>query len=124
MAKGSMHTPTNNIFKTIVRTVVREELAPVETRLNEKIDRKFEQFEERLDSRFLAFEERMDEKLDNSFRKYRDDVMKGIDKVMGELQTIRQEQTMHQGQHQDFHEVETRVEKLEEIHPQGQHIPA
>lgn len=45
-------------------------------------------------------------------------IMNLVDKVLGEIVAMRQEQTVHQGQHDNLTE---RIEKLEAIHPQGQH---
>jgi predicted nucleic acid-binding Zn-ribbon protein len=45
-------------------------------------------------------------------------VMNLVDKVLGEVVAMRQEQIVHQGQHDELTE---RMEKLEAIRPQGQH---
>jgi hypothetical protein len=41
-----------------------------------------------------------------------------VDKVLGEVVAMRQEQVVHHGQYYDLTE---RMEKLEALHPQGQH---
>ena len=102
-----------NVFKTVVRGVVKEELKPIEKRLD-----KTEVLLEKLDEKIDGVEARLDEKIDNSFRKYRDDVLTGLDPIMGEIKAVREEQaagSMLRG------ELEERVDGLESIHPQGQH---
>lgn len=97
MAK-KIKTPTTNVFKTIVREVVRDELLDMEERLEANLDAK------------------LDEKIKNLPTK--EEFFSTTDQIMGELKTIREEQTMHQGQHD---EVTDRLEKLESIHPSHQH---
>ncbi len=50
--------------------------------------------------------------------KFKDKVMTVLDKVMGELKTIREEQTLHQGQHdtitKTFEGLDKRIHKLEQ----------
>jgi hypothetical protein len=94
------------VFKQVVRTVVREELAPVEKRLNQRMDRGFSDFRNEIGQRFKEF---------------KNDLASMKDEIVTELQTSREESTMHKGQHDRFDEIERRVEKLEDIHPKGQH---
>jgi predicted nuclease with TOPRIM domain len=64
-------------------------------------------------------EEKFDEKL--KFLPTKDEFYTKMDEVMGELKAIREEQVIgsHQlGNHED------RLERLEKIHPQGQHAAA
>lgn len=95
--------PTNGVFKNIVREVVREELAPVESRLEKKFEGLLLQTERRV-------LQTLDEKIDNTFIKYKDEVLTGLDKVMGGLQTIREENAAHQMQH---NRIDERLESIE-----------
>lgn len=54
--------------------------------------------------------EGMEERIDENARKYRDKILTGLDGVMGELQTMREENTV--GTHQTF-ELRTQVENHE-----------
>ena len=53
------------------------------------------------------------------FKSTMDSVMNKLDAVYGEVKDVRQEQTVHWGQHQDLREeiesVKTRVEKIEQV---------
>ena len=53
------------------------------------------------------------------FKSTMDGVMNKLDAVYGEVKNVRQEQTVHWGQHQDLREeiesVKTRVEKIEHV---------
>lgn len=49
----------------------------------------------------------------------KDEFYQSMDKVMGELQTIREELTISYGQ---VSKHEERISDLEKIHPQGEHI--
>ncbi len=106
-----MSQPTPNfdepVFKQMVRTVVREELAPVEERLNQRMDRGFSEFRIEMDQRFKEF---------------KNDLVAMKDQIVKELQTSREESTIHKGQHNRFDDVERRLEKLEQVHPHGRHI--
>lgn len=119
MAKVSTHKPANSVFKDIVRTVVREELIPVDRRLDRVEERlnRLETGQNKLEDRIIAFEERMEA----AFQKFRSDIFDHIDPLVGEIRTYREEQAVNAGQHQRFDE---RLEKLEEVHPQGQHTQA
>lgn len=52
------------------------------------------------------------------FKSTMDSVMNKLDAVYGEVKDVRQEQTVHWGQHQDLREeidsIKTRVEKIEQ----------
>jgi hypothetical protein len=61
----------------------------------------------KLDVRFDDFEEKLDEKL----TKLKSDIFNKIDPVLKEVTTAREERPL----------LENRIEKLEEIHPHGQH---
>lgn len=105
MAVKKKTTASNNVFKTIVRDVVKEELAPVNRRF-ESVDRRFDSVEEKL------------ERIEIAFQKFRNDIINHIDHFVGEIKTYREEQTINAGQHQRF---DDRLETLEKIHPQGKH---
>lgn len=62
---------SGNTFKTMVRSVVKEELTTVEKRLDDKWNWRFTQLEERFDS------------LEDKFSKFRDEIMTGIDQITG-----------------------------------------
>ena len=53
------------------------------------------------------------------FKSTMDSVINKLDAVYGEVKDVRQEQTVHWGQHQDLREdiesVKTRVEKIEQV---------
>lgn len=106
MVKKVVRKSNGNVFKAVVRGVVREELG---------------KFEERVEKRFDKNEfwlEKLDQKIDTTFRKYRDDVLTKMDEVVGELKTTREEQSAELMLHE---ELEERVENLESIHPKGKH---
>lgn len=100
----------NNVFQNIVRDVVKEELKPVKedinllkTRVN-TLNLKVNALDLKMDS--------VEDNLKDTFREYVDKVLVSQDQVMGELKTIRQEQIMHQGQHDDLNGLPEKVEKL------------
>lgn len=117
---------TNGVVKTIVREVIREEIKTLEHKFNDglgnmegRFDSKLTDMEGRFDSKLTDMEERIDEKIDNSFRKYKDEVLTGLDKVMGELKSLREESSAHQLHHGRINE---RVDVLESIHPGSRHV--
>lgn len=112
MAPKKKTTASNNVFQTIVRDVVKEELVPVNKRFD-SIDRKFDS----VDRRFDGIEEKL-EQIEDTFQKFRNDIIDHIDHFVGEIKTYREEQTINAGQHQRF---DDRLETLEKIHPRGQH---
>src|SRR3990170_4646857 len=96
--KKAQNTKVNgNIFKSVVRGVVQEELVKSEKRLMEKIDEKF----------------------DENFTKYRDDVLTKMDKAIAEMKKNNEEIAVHSGQHAQIND---RLETLDNIHPDGKHI--
>lgn len=111
MKKISSSNSNGNVFTTIVRTVVKEELAPVEERLNKKMDRRFDEFKEELVDSFTGIA-----------RELRNDVAAMRDEIMGELKTVREEQIILSSQHSRVVDLEDKVENLEKIHPHGQHV--
>ncbi len=90
--------------KQLLRSVVQEELSPVKNEMQ------------------LVKEEM--QQIRKDMREYRDEVATMKDEIVGELQTTREESTIHKGQHDRFDDVEQRLEKLEEIHPKGRHASA
>lgn len=54
---------------------------------------------------------------------FRNDMVSLKDEIVGELKTNREEQTMLNGRTMKINNIESRVEKLEKIHPQGTHQP-
>lgn len=57
----------------------------------------------------------LEEKFDGKARGYRDDLLNKLDEVMGELETIREEQTLSTGQYRDHEKRITDLEKLQRI---------
>ncbi len=102
--KTIKQSSSNNIFQTVIRKVVREELETVETRLVKTLD------------------ERIDEKLENTFRKFRDEIMVGIDQITGMFKKHEEEHEILSGQHKRLIDIEEKVEVLEKIHPQSRHL--
>lgn len=94
-------------------------------RLDQKLDEKLKGVREDVKDQIRWAEQRIgdriEDKLDETFRKYRDEVLTFKDEVVGEVKAMREEQTIHQGQHDNLTDLPERVEKLEEIHPNGQH---
>ena len=97
MKKAQITKVNGNIFKSVVRGVVQEELVKSEKRLMEKIDDKF----------------------DDNYTSYRDDVLTKMDKAIAEMKKNNEEIAVHAGQHT---EINDRLENLENIHPNGKHI--
>ncbi len=63
----------------------------------------------------------VEERLESSFGKYRDELMTKLDNIVGQLQDMRDEMAAGSGDHRRLIDVEDRVEKLESLHPEGQH---
>lgn len=74
-------------------------------------------FEIKLDEKL---EQKLEEKLNEKLGRYptRDEFFKSMDMIMGELETIRNEQILITGSQTDNEE---RISKLEKIHPSGVH---
>ena len=95
--------------------------------LDEKIDSKIKQLDgkigkldEKLDSKIGQLDEKLDSKikqLDNQNREYRDEILTKLDGIMGELQTMREENTIGMYQMREVKEElddhEKRISKLE-----------
>ncbi len=54
--------------------------------------------------------------VDTKAKGYRDDVLNKLDEIVGELQTIREEQVMSVGQYRNHEERIEKLEKLQGIH--------
>lgn len=103
-----------NVEKTMVtKDDLDEKLEKFVTK--EYLDKRLENFatkddlretEQRFKNELWEVEQRFEEKLEESFRKYRDDVLTGLDKVMGELEKHRQERTI---QNERYQQLEGRV---------------
>lgn len=65
----------------------------------------------KLDFKLWLTEEKFDDKLDEKFREYTHRVTKGLDKVMRELEIIRQESTARQAHDERVDERLNRLEK-------------
>lgn len=100
------------VIKKIIRDVVREEIKPIENRLDSienKIDKGFDIFLDRLEKYFFNF---------------RSDMAKIQDKIVGEIQNFREENTILElkGQHHRLIQAEEEIENLKNIHPKNQHL--
>lgn len=90
-----------------------------EKKFEETLDIKFEAFGKvmRLDTRIVVAE--AVEKLDRKAKQYRSDVLDGLDEVIGELETMRQENTVGSEQGRELQETikqhEKRIRKLEKF---------
>lgn len=103
--KKSMPNKTNgNAFKTIVRSVVKEELVIFKVEFKQELKH---ELKEEIRGLF-----------DINYAKYRDDVLTKLDKAIGELKKGNEEQALHSGQHQETND---RLDELESIHPLGKH---
>ena len=106
-------TPSEPVFKKIIREVVREEFKPIEDRL----DSKFEVFKIDL----LNAVEKIGERNLAEVAKMRDETVTSNDKVAGEIETMRREQTLLNARSAKINDIEDEVEKLQKIHPQNSH---
>ena len=100
MRKTQNKKVNGNIFKTIVRGVVKEELVKSEARLSQNLM------------------DKIDEKFEKTFNKYKNETVNKLDRVINELKRGYEELTAHLGRHD---RIEERVDNLEAIHPQGRH---
>ena len=90
------------LTEKIVREIVKEELIPIESRLNA------------LEKRFDAFEE----KIVSLFEKFRSDIYTMIDPLVRMAETKEEEQIIHRNQHDELRDD---VESLKKIHPKFLH---
>ncbi len=76
---------------------------------------------DRMDEKFADQEEKMDTR----FKYFKEDVIHEMldikDVIMSELKANREEQTILSSQHDRILTLEDKMDKLESIHPQGQH---
>lgn len=92
--------PTDNLFRKITRVIVKDEI----------------------NTALASFESRLLEAFDKKLYEMRSDNAKMKDQIVGELQTIRDEMSALNAQHQRVLDHEGRLENLEKIHPQGIHV--
>jgi hypothetical protein len=71
----------------------------------------------------LEVDDALEQKLEEKLGKYptKDEFYISMDKLMKELETIRQELILTPS-HSDFADLEERIIPLEEIHPDGKHL--
>lgn len=65
-----------------------------------------------------------EERISKQFENFRSEVMKSVDKIIGLFEKHDQEHEILAGRHKQILDLEDKVEKLEEIHPQSQHAVA
>ena len=106
----TIKTGTHNVFQTVIRKVVKEELEIVEKRLVTTLD-------ERIHNKFVDFEDKVEDKLS----KFRNEIMTAIDQLTGMFKKHFEEHEILNGQHKRIIGLEEKVESLEKIHPLGQH---
>ena len=110
-----------NFFRKIIRTVVNEELTTPLERFQNAILRTIDGKNAAILGLIEKKNNALLEAIDKKNYDLRSDLAKMKDEIVGELQTVRQEQTILSGQHSRVIDNEERLEKLEEIHPQGHH---
>lgn len=110
MRKAASLKPRENVIKKIVRDVVREEMVPVEKRITDELDTKLE-----------TFQENIIEAIGKKNDSLRSDIATMKDEIVGELKKVREEQTVLNGKSEKVNDLETRIEVLEALHPEGQH---
>ena len=126
-------TTSNNVFKCIIRTIVRTELKPfrkefkneldkTEKRLDDKWNWRFSQFERRMDQKFFTFNGNLDNKFESTVTKFRDEIMTALDQITGMFKKHEEEFEIFRSQHKRLIRLEEKVEVLEKIHPQGKHM--
>lgn len=133
MKKKTTQKSNGNVFKEIIRVVVREEvqkgIQAAEKRLKNTFHGELESVKDTFHGELksvknsfreeiISLKDTFHEELDSTFLKYRDDVLTKMDKFIGEIKSKREEDTIHQGQHAD---ISDRLDNLETIHPAGQH---
>jgi vacuolar-type H+-ATPase subunit E/Vma4 len=106
-------TPSEPVFKKIVRDVVREEIKPVEANL----ENKFLAFKTEI---LTAFENKAEEIL-AGVAKMRDEIITSNDQIAGEIKTMREENAISSDKVRVVNELDERVEKLEKIHSSNGH---
>lgn len=91
----------------IVAMLTKQDFQQIERLLELKLDQKLEE----------KLEEKLNEKL--RFFPTKDEFFKRMDEMMGELETIRNEQLLLTHSQEQY---DRRIEKLETIHPKGKHV--
>lgn len=102
MAKAKLSTLATKQDLTDLERRVKEELKPLATK---------DHVEDRIRQSTAAQTEELKLFIDDTFRKYKDEILTALDPVAGELKKLREEQTIHQGQHDRIDERLDRVEK-------------
>lgn len=74
------------------------------------LDHRLSKTEQRFKNELWKVKQDFEDKVGEAFRKYRDDTLKGLSKVMEELEKNRQERIIQQHHHEELKE---RVKKLE-----------
>ncbi len=102
----------NNVFKSIVREVVQEELKPIKSDIQgiKQTMATKKHVEDRIRQSTAAQTEELKLFIDDTFRKFKNEILTALDPVAGELNTFREEQTIHQGQHD---RIDTRLDRVE-----------
>lgn len=100
-------------FKNVVREAVEEVTRPQFKAAQKETQQQLETFKDDI----LGAVKRM-------LQEFKSEIAAMKDEIVAELQTTREESTIHKGQHDRFDNIEQRVEKLEHVHPHGhQAIP-
>ena len=111
MLKTSSKKPTETVFTNIVREVVREE-----------IKKEFVPLRSGIRADFVLFKDEVLGEVRELLKKFRSDLADMKDEIIGELVKSREETTILKGNHQRVLDLEDKMEDLEKIHPQGQHL--
>ena len=105
-------TPTENVFKTIVREVVKEEIVDLATK------RELAELRSELKTDFIFFKRDILLGVEEMFRKYRDELSTKLDSFIKEIREHRDEDAGHKITHNDINED---LLKFKQIHPNYQH---
>jgi hypothetical protein len=101
----------------ITQPTTKKDLAQLEERLGKNLKSETQALETRIDIK----NDRRDLRLEDKFRQYRDDVLTKMDQVMGQLETIRDEQVLanHHAEEmlQKINNHEGRITRLEKFNP-------
>lgn len=118
----------DNAFVSIVRKAVKEEFdsSPRVGKLENRMDG-LETSMDRLERRMNSLETGFDnfkEEIKAAFTQHRSEVMTAMDKIVGLFGRHEEEHQILNGRHKQILEIDDRVEKLENIHPEYQHLTA
>lgn len=118
-----MNKTQGNITKQDLKfelTIVKDEMGLMQKGLRDEMGVMKQDLEEKLSGLGGSLREEMsvmEESLDGKNRKYRDEILTGLDKVMKELETMREENTVGSYQTRELREEvdnhEKRITKLE-----------